>query len=107
MQTVHAAFPKVANTLFSSYEGSKIIADSQQDLIGDRYLAEQIRMINEENKKKSILDKWSHLLYEGEDEKTYVSQYQPAQLETRFLDPVRSQTFTLNSTQGNFNPNNY
>ena len=41
-------------------------ADTQQDLIGDKYLTEQIKRINEENKKKSILDKWSHLLYEGD-----------------------------------------
>jgi hypothetical protein len=48
------------------------VSDSQQDLIGERYLAEQIRLIQEQQKTTSILDKWSHLLYEGE--KDYRSQ---------------------------------
>ena len=102
MQTVQAAFPKVAQKIFNSYEGSNIIADSQQDLIGDRYLAEQIRQINEENKKKSILDKWSHLLYEGEDEKSYISSYQPPAFDSRHLQPIRSTTFTLNNPLNNY-----
>ncbi len=42
------------------------MTDTQQDLVGDRYLSEQIRIINQENQKKSVLDKWSHLLYEGD-----------------------------------------
>lgn len=101
LSVVEAAFPKVAKKLIRSQDGSNLVADSNQDLIGDRYLAEQIRRINEENKKKSILDKWSHLLYEGEDERTYVSSYQPPAYEAAPYQPVRSTTFTIN------NPNNY
>ncbi|RNA11994.1 hypothetical protein BpHYR1_022535 [Brachionus plicatilis] len=97
LNTVQAAFPKVAKKLLTSYEGSNIVSDSQQDLIGDRYLAEQIRQINQENRKKSILDKWSHLLYEGEDERSYVSSYQPPVVDYSNLQPIRSTTFTLNN----------
>lgn len=95
---MQAAFPKFANKLLTSYEGSNIVSDSQQDLIGDRYLAEQIRQINEENRKKSILDKWSHLLYEGEDERSYISNYQPPVVDYSNLQPIRSTTFTLNNS---------
>jgi len=38
----------------------------QQDLIGERYLAEQIKLIEQQQKDNSVLKKWSHLLYEGE-----------------------------------------
>jgi hypothetical protein len=44
------------------------VSDSQQDLIGEKYLAEQIKIIQEQQRTTSILDKWSHLLYEGERE---------------------------------------
>ncbi|CAF0784799.1 unnamed protein product [Brachionus calyciflorus] len=101
-QAVQTAFPNVAKKILNTYDGSNIISDSQQDLVGDRYLAEQIRQINEENRKKSILDKWSHLLYEGEDEKTYVSSYQPPAFDARYLQPIRSTTFTLNKPQRDF-----
>jgi len=35
-------------------------------LIGERYLAEQIKLIEQQQKDSSVLKKWSHLLYEGE-----------------------------------------
>lgn len=104
LHTLQAAFPKVANKLINTYDGSTLVADGQQDLIGDRYLAEQIRRINEENKKKSILDKWSHLLYEGEDEKTYQSALDAPitdlsglnPLVNRSSSPISTRTFKLN-----------
>ena len=55
----------LANELIESYAGSNLISDSQQDLIGEKYLAEQIKRIQEQQKTSSIMDKWSHLLYEG------------------------------------------
>ena len=42
------------------------MSDSQQDLVGERYLAEQIKLIEQQQKNSSVLNKWSHLLYEGE-----------------------------------------
>lgn len=75
MNTVQQAFgSNLANELIKTYEGSNLVSDSQQDLVGDKYLAEQIRMIQEQQKTTSILDKWGHLLYEGErDYKSAVS----------------------------------
>lgn len=58
----------LAAELIKSYDGSNLVADSQQDLVGERYLAEQIRLIQEQQKTTSVLDKWSHLLYEGESD---------------------------------------
>lgn len=67
LNTVQQAFgSNLANELIKTYEGSNLVSDSQQDLVGDKYLAEQIRMIQEQQKTTSILDKWGHLLYEGE-----------------------------------------
>ena len=69
LNAVHQAFGQnLAKELIKTYDGSNLISDSQQDLIGERYLAEQIRLIQEQQKTTSILDKWSHLLYEGENE---------------------------------------
>jgi hypothetical protein len=58
----------LAQELIKTYDGSNLTADSQQDLVGDRYLAKQIEIIQHQQKTSSILDKWSHLLYEGEKE---------------------------------------
>lgn len=72
MNTVQQAFgSNLAQELIQSYDGSNLVADSQQDLVGERYLAEQIRLIQEQQRTTSVLDKWGHLLYEGE--KDYVS----------------------------------
>lgn len=95
---VKTAFPKVAGQILGAYEGAQLVTDQKQDLVGEKYLSEQIKMINEENKKKSILDKWSHLLYEGEDERSYRTA---ASAPSPFYDPtaytpLNSQTFTLN-----------
>ena len=67
LNTVQQAFgSNLADELITTYEGSNLVSDSQQDLVGERYLAEQIRLIQEQQKASSFLDKWSHLLYEGE-----------------------------------------
>ncbi|CAF0784835.1 unnamed protein product [Brachionus calyciflorus] len=67
LNTVQQAFgSNLAQELIQSYDGSNLVADSQQDLVGERYLAEQIRLIQEQQRTTSVLDKWSHLLYEGE-----------------------------------------
>lgn len=67
MNTVQQAFgSNLAEELIKTYEGSNLVSDSQQDLVGEKYLAEQIRLIQEQQKTTSFLDKWSHLLYEGE-----------------------------------------
>lgn len=72
MNTVQQAFgSNLAQELIQSYDGSNLVADSQQDLVGERYLAEQIRLIQEQQRTTSVLDKWGHLLYEGE--KDYIS----------------------------------
>lgn len=99
---VRSAFPKLANNLISSYEGSSIIADSAQDLIGDKYLEAQIRQINEQNKKTSILDKWGHLLYEGEDEETYRSATEVPVLDLNGVQPTQSRTFSINSNRNQY-----
>jgi hypothetical protein len=108
LNALATAFPKVAGKILHSYDGSTLIADSQQDLIGDKYLAEQIKQINEDNRNKSILDKWSHLLYKGEDEKNYTSAFEQPITDRRGFDndsivPLHSrsvQTFTLNTLNG-------
>lgn len=95
---VKTAFPNVAGQILNSYEGAQLVTDSKQDLVGEKYLAEQIRMVNEENKKKSILDKWSHLLYEGEDERTYQTSATTTApyYSSSTYTPVTTETFTLN-----------
>lgn len=59
----------LADELIKTYDGSHLVSDSQQDLIGERYLAEQIKLIEEQQKNSSVLNKWGHLLYEGDGPK--------------------------------------
>ncbi len=69
MSAVKQAFgDNLADELIKTYDGSNLVSDSQQDLIGEKYLAEQIKLIQEQQRTSSILDKWSHLLYQGEQE---------------------------------------
>jgi hypothetical protein len=109
LNTFQKAFPKIATALVNSYDGSTIQSDTNQDLIGDKYLTEQIRKINSDNKNKSILDKWSHLLYEGEDEATYTSATDASISDMRGLKPInsnQSRTTSMASTSHNNNNNN-
>lgn len=84
LNAVHQAFGlNLAKELIKTYDGSNLVSDSQQDLIGERYLAEQIRLIQEQQKTTSILDKWSHLLYEGEnDYRSSPDQQKTTQIES-------------------------
>lgn len=67
LHAVQRAFgSSLASELINTYDGSHLVSDSQQDLIGERYLAEQIKLIEQQQKNSSVLNKWSHLLYEGE-----------------------------------------
>lgn len=67
LNAVQQAFgSSLASELIKTYDGSHLVSDSQQDLIGERYLAEQIKLIEQQQKDSSVLNKWSHLLYEGE-----------------------------------------
>lgn len=67
LNAVQQAFgSSLASELIKTYDGSNLVSDSQQDLIGERYLAEQIKLIEQQQKDSSVLKKWSHLLYEGE-----------------------------------------
>jgi hypothetical protein len=69
LSAVKQAFgDNLAEELIKTYDGSNLVSDSQQDLIGEKYLAEQIKIIQEQQRTSSILDKWSHLLYQGEQE---------------------------------------
>lgn len=98
---VKTAFPNVAGQILNAYEGAQLMTDSKQDLVGEKYLAEQIKMVNEENKKKSILDKWSHLLYEGEDERSYQTSAtitSPFYAHTSYT-PINTETFTINGSK--------
>ena len=88
----------MSSSLINSYEGSTLHSDLNQDLIGDRYLAELIRKQNEDNKQKSILDKWGHLLYEGEDERTYLSAAEMPIKDLTGLKPVVYNNKTYKST---------
>lgn len=97
LNTVHQAFgSNLAQELIKTYEGSNLVSDSQQDLIGERYLAEQIRLIEEQQKKSSILDKWSHLLYEGEKDYQPTSQSQLPPMEVGDLGNSNASTSQYN-----------
>lgn len=70
LNAVQQAFgSSLADELIKTYDGSHLVSDSQQDLIGERYLAEQIKLIEEQQKNSSVLNKWGHLLYEGDGPK--------------------------------------
>ncbi len=74
MNAVQQAFGSdLANELINTYDGSHLVSDSQQDLIGERYLAEQIKLIEEQQKNSSVLNKWGHLLYEGDQPNKYTN----------------------------------
>ena len=98
MNTLKQAFPNAAGKLLESYDGSVITTDTNQELVGSKFLDEQIKQINEENKKKSILDKWSHLLYAGEKDYRSAKDVIP-ELDLRNSRPTQSRTFSINSSR--------
>jgi hypothetical protein len=98
LQAIEKAFgSNMKNELITSYQGSSIVSDNQQDLIGDRYIAEQIK--NVQATKRSIVDRYAHLFYEGE--KDYKpSEYNPqkyisASSANLAVKPKQSQEFVL------------
>ena len=99
---MHQAFGQnLAKELIKTYDGSNLISDSQQDLIGERYLAEQIRLIQEQQRTTSILDKWSHLLYEGENEYKIPHENQKTLHEIRTVSKGGSSSHFSTSLQNN------
>ena len=97
MKTVNQAFPRLASQI---QNGGQLVSDNRQDLIGEKYLTEQIRLVQEQQKKTSFLDKWGHLLYEGESEQAYHSFYQAPQLnlnDWHNVKPIKTTQFTINN----------
>jgi hypothetical protein len=93
----------LANQLLQTYDGSAIVTDTQQDLIGEKYLEEQIKRAHDYQKKNSVIERYSHLLYEGDkdyksnakdDLKVYASSSSFANLK-----PVQQQEYTLQQTK--------
>jgi hypothetical protein len=100
LHNLRSAYPKIAKNIIESYDGSRIVSDHNQDLVGELYLAEQIRQLEKEGKTTSILDKWSHLLYEGEDESRYKSAYESKGSDINSKVPERRvsiREFTINN----------
>ena len=98
MKTVNQAFPHLANQIIRT--GGHLVSDNRQDLIGEKYLTEQIRLVQEQQKKSSFLDKWGHLLYEGESEQSYQSYYQAHKLnmnDWQNVKPIKTTQFTINN----------
>jgi len=91
------AFPSHGKKIIETYEGSNIQTDSNQELIGEQYYTKQIADIKHKNK-TSFLNKWDHLLYQGDD------NYQPS-IATPLphinfaTAPTSSRTFSMNSHQ--------
>lgn len=82
LSAVKQAFgDNLAEELIKTYDGSNLVSDSQQDLIGEKYLAEQIKLIQEQQRTSSILDKWSHLLYQGEQDDKHEEEVSNAEQE--------------------------
>lgn len=65
MRTIEQAFgPQLTTQLLNTYDGSAVQTDTQQDLIGEKYLAEQIKLVQQT--KRSVVDRYAHLFYEGD-----------------------------------------
>lgn len=103
------AFPNHGKKIIDSYDGSNIVSDSNQTLIGEEYYAKQIADIKIKNK-TSFLNKWDHLLYAGDE--TYkpsiatplppidFSRATPTQSRTFSISqarPTTSRTFSINN----------
>jgi hypothetical protein len=90
---LRTAFPKIAEQLLPpNYDGSKLVTDTKQDLLGEHYLSQQIKRVNEENKKRSIVDTYNYILYKG-DRSAYPkhTQYTPISGEDlRRVKPVKT-----------------
>jgi hypothetical protein len=76
----------LATELFETYNGSSIVTDNKQDLVGAQYLAKQIQNIEEDQRRSSVIERYSYLLYEGE--KCEAPAFSQSQLTSSF-QPVR------------------
>jgi hypothetical protein len=101
LQAIKQAFgTNLTSKLLETYDGSQIVVDNQQDLIGERYIAEQIRAVNAS--KTSVIDRYAHLLYEGEkDDTSHVPNPLEYSRSALNLKPIRQQSFVLNNSRLN------
>lgn len=91
------AFPTHGKKIIDTYDGSNIMTDTNQSLVGESYYAKQIAEIKERNK-TSFLKKWDHLLYQGDE--TYTPSIATPLPHINFhAAPTTSQTFSM--SQGN------
>ncbi len=91
------AFPTHSKKIIDTYDGSSIVTDTNQTLVGEEYYAKQIAEIKERNK-TSFLTKWNHLLYQGDE--TYVPSIATPLPHINFATaPTMSRTFSLSSTK--------
>jgi len=104
LTAIEQAFGKnLSSKLLTTYDGSAIRTDTQQDLIGEKYLEEQIKRAHDYQKKNSVVDRYSHLLYEGDkayksnsrdDIKAYAQSSSFANLK-----PIQQQEFVLQQSK--------
>lgn len=91
------AFPTHGKKIIDNYDGSNIMSDNNQSLIGEEYYAKQIADIKEKNK-TSFLTKWDHLLYQGDE--TYIPSIATPLPHINFTTaPTMSKTYSLSSTK--------
>jgi hypothetical protein len=94
LDNFNKAFPNHGKKIIDTYEGSNIISDSNQALVGEEYYAKQIEDIKRKNK-TSFLTKWDHLLYAGDE------TYKPSiatplpQLDFSRATPTQSRTYSI------------
>ena len=97
LEQFNKAFPTHSKKIIDTYDGSNIVTDTNQSLIGEEYYSKQIAEIKEGNK-TSFLKKWDHLLYQGDD--TYVPSIATPLPHINFATaPTMSRTFSLSSTK--------
>ncbi len=97
MENFKKAFPTHGEKIIETYEGSNIVSDNNQELIGEKYYSRQIEDINRKNK-ISFLEKWDHLLYQG-DETYKPSIATPLPHISFAAAPTQSRTFSINSSK--------
>lgn len=94
---MRTAFPNVADEILkTNYDGSDLIADNTQDLVGEKYLEQQIKKVNEENRKKSILDSYNYMLYEGDHTRRLENKVYPIdERDLTQIKPIKTTYFKL------------
>lgn len=98
MDLLRSAFPSRVSEqiLKTDYDGSKLIKDTRQDLLGEEYLERQIRKVKEENVKKSILDTYNYMLYEGDRTRPLEHRVYPmTPIDLKRVKPIKTTYFKL------------